>query len=222
MRSIIGHGNLRGGLALSNDMLSAVRRQARVTPPGERRYPSSVDEAALAIAAREDPDAFARLYDRTVSEVYRFALSLTHDHARAEDVTSETYRRALRGIGSYEDRGKPFVAWLLTIARNLVRDAARRNGRETALMEHDQPVAAWPGDGAVKAEERRALQRALARLPASQRRVIVLRYGHEWSCREVGERMGKSEAAVKQLSYRAVQRLRELMGEEGFGDDYAI
>jgi RNA polymerase sigma-70 factor (ECF subfamily) len=183
------------------------------------RYPSSVDEAALTLAAREDPDAFARLYDRTVAEVYRFALSLTHDHGHAEDVAAETYRRALSRLDRYEERGKPFVAWLFTIARNIVRDGARRGGRETALMEHDRPVLDWPGDGVARAEERTALGKALAQLPASQRRVIVLRYGHEWSCRDVGLRMGKSEAAVKQLSYRAVQRLRDLMLEEGFGRD---
>ncbi len=192
---------------------------AAVTSRRDGRYPSSVNETALTLAAREDPDAFARLYDRTVAEVYRFAFSLTHDHGRAEDVTAETYRRALSRIDRYEERGKPFVAWLFTIARNIVRDGARRSGREMPLLEHDTPVLEWPGDGVVRAEELAALGKALEKLPSSQHRVIVLRYGHEWSCRDVGLRMGKSEAAVKQLSYRAVQRLRELMLEEGFGRD---
>lgn len=188
-----------------------------VTGSGVRRYPSSVEEMALIESARHDPDAFARLYDRTVGEVYRFALSLTRDHTRAEDVTAETYRRALSGLGAYEHRGRPFAAWLFTIARNLVRDGARRSGRETALLDHDRPSDNWPGEAVALSEERAALHRAVAALPAAQRRVVVLRYGHGWSYREVGERMGKSEAAVKQLSYRAVLRLREILCEEGYG-----
>ncbi len=173
-------------------------------------------EAALISAARTDSDAFAVLYDRTAPEVYRFAYSLTGNHTRAEDVTSEVYRRALTRLDRYEDRGKPFVAWLLTIARNLVRDEARRrNGRETPLLDHDSRVEEWPGDGLVRAEEAAALHAAIRRLPAVQQRVVVLRFGHERSVREVAGEIGKSEAAVKQLTYRAVTRLRGLMEEAG-------
>ena len=176
-----------------------------------------MDERALIEAARTDSDAFARLYDSTAPEVYRFAFSLTRDHARAEDVTSEVYKRALTRLDRYEHRGKPFIAWLVTIARNLVRDDARRHGaRHSPLMDHDCPIDTWPGDGLASVEERQALHAAIDRLPAVQQRVIVLRYGREWSVREVASELGKSDAAVKQLSYRAVNRLRELMQEAGY------
>jgi RNA polymerase sigma-70 factor (ECF subfamily) len=176
-----------------------------------------VDESALILAARSSPDAFVHLYDRTAPDVYRFAFSLTRDHAKAEDVTSEVYRRALMRIDRYEDRGKPFVAWLLTIARNLVRDESRkRSGRETPLMDHAPGVDEWPGDGLLRAEEHAALHAAVARLPAVQQRVVVLRFGHEWPVRAVASELGKSEAAVKQLTYRAVTRLRDLLQEAGY------
>lgn len=176
-----------------------------------------MDESALILAARSSPDAFVRLYDSTAPEVYRFAFSLTRNHAKAEDVTSEVYRRALTRIERYEDRGKPFVAWLLTIARNLVRDEARKgSGRETPLMDHDCRVDEWPGDGLLRAEEHAALHSAVARLPSVQQRVVVLRFGHEWPVRAVATELGKSEAAVKQLTYRAVTRLRELLEEAGY------
>jgi RNA polymerase sigma-70 factor (ECF subfamily) len=193
------------------------RGKTTVTSGLRRRYPCDVHEAALITAARTDSDAFARLYDHTAPEVYRFAFSLTRDHVRAEDVTSEVYRRALMRLDRYEDRGKPFVAWLLTIARNLVRDEARRrSGRETPLMDHDCRVDEWPGDGLLRAEEAGALHVAVARLPEVQQRVVVLRFGHERSVKEVADEMGKTEAAVKQLTYRAVTRLRELMQEAGY------
>ena len=190
-----------------------------VTSASIHRYPCDVDEAALIEAAKTDLDAFAGLYDGTVREVYRFAFSLTRDHGRAEDVTAEAYGRALSQLDRYEDRGRPFVAWLFTITRNLVRDGVRRASRETALLDHDARVDAWPGEGLLRDERREALERALRRLAPLQRRVIVLRYGHEQSCREVGEQIRKSETAVKQLSYRAVCALRKALREDGFGDE---
>ena len=176
-----------------------------------------VDEATLILRARTDPDAFARLYDRTAPELYRFAFSLTGEHARAEDITSETYRRALSRLDGYKDQGRPFAAWLFTIARNLVRDHARKAGREMPLLDHDAPYHATPGDDLLRQEKRVAVQKALGRLPEVQRRVMVLRYGRELSCREVADQLGKTEAAVKQLSYRAACALRRLLEEDGYG-----
>ena len=193
-------------------------RGSPVTSGSIHRYPCDVNEPALIEAAKTDLGAFSGLYDSTVREVYRFAFSLTRDHSRAEDMTAETYRRALSQLDRYEDRGRPFVAWLFTITRNLVRDGARRASRETPLLDHDASLEAWPGDGLLLDERREALERALRRLTPVQRRVIVLRYGHEQSCREVGEQIGKNETAVKQLSYRAVCALRKSLQEDGYGD----
>lgn len=175
-----------------------------------------VDESALIAAARTDPDAFARLYERTAPVVYRFAYSLVRDHLRAEDLVAETYRRAIDRLPSYQDRGHPFHAWLFTIARNLAVDGGRRSRRETPLMEHDEPLDGWLGEALIEAEERAALHSALARLADDHRAVLVLRFGHEKSCKQVAEELGRSEAAVKQLSYRAMNRLRELLKENGY------
>lgn len=178
-----------------------------------------MDEQALIAAAKTSPDAFAMLYDRTQPAVYRYALSLAKSHAGAEDLTAEAYRRALVNLPRYEDRGRPFEAWLCTIVRNLARDRGRRGGRETPLMDHDEPEEGWPGEGLVRAETRVTVRAAVARLPDVQRRVVVLRFGHELSVREVADQLEKSEAAVKQLTYRAVNRLRELLEEAGYEHD---
>lgn len=175
-----------------------------------------MDEAKLIAAARSDPDAFAQLYDRTVPAVYRYAYSLVRDHPRAEDVVSEAYRRAITALPRYEHRGHPFTSWMFTLVRNLVIDGSRRSGREVPLLDHDVSEDVWPGDELVVAEDRAALHACLARLNSDQRTVLVLRYGREWSCRQVADEMGRSEAAVKQLSYRAINRLRELLLEDGY------
>lgn len=175
-----------------------------------------VDESALVAAARTDPDAFARLYEQTAQLVYRYAYSLVRDHPRAEDLVAETYRRAIDRLPSYQDRGHPFHAWLFTIARNLAVDGGRRARRETPLMDHDVPLDGWLGAALVQAEEQAALHTALARLADDHRTVLVMRFGHEKSCKEVADELGRSEAAVKQLSYRALNRLRELLKEDGY------
>ncbi|MEO8539403.1 MAG: sigma-70 family RNA polymerase sigma factor [bacterium] len=178
-----------------------------------------MDELALITAARNSPDAFAMLYDRTQPAVYRFALSLAGDHSGAEDLTSECYRRALTNLPRYEHRGKPFEAWLFTIVRNLARDKGRRSGREIPLMDHDEPIDEPITLELERTERRGVVQLAVKRLPEVQRRVVVLRFGHEWSVRQVADELEKSEAAVKQLTYRAVNRLRELLEEAGYEHD---
>ena len=178
-----------------------------------------MNEAPLIASDRSSPDAFAILYDRTQPAVYRFAYSLAGNHPGAEDLTAEAYRRALANLHRYEDRGKPFEAWLFTIVRNLARDGGRKSGREIPLMDHDEPQEDWPGIELLLAERRSAVQVAVAKLPDVQRRVVVLRFGHEWSVKEVADELCKTEPAVKQLTYRAVNRLRELLLEAGYEHD---
>lgn len=178
-----------------------------------------MDEIALISAARTSPGAFAALYDRTQPAVYRFAYSLAGSHPGAEDLTSECYRRALANLHRYEHRGKPFEAWLFTIVRNLARDKGRRNGRELPLMDHDEAVDEPITFELERDERRSAVRTAVRQLPDVQRRVVVLRFGHEWSVRQVADELGKSEAAVKQLTYRAVNRLRELLLQAGYEHD---
>lgn len=175
-----------------------------------------MDELALITAAKASPDAFAQLYDRTQPAVYRFAYSLAGNHPGAEDLTSEAYRRALVNLPRYEHRGKPFEAWLFTIVRNLARDGGRKAGRELPLMDHDEARDEWPGVDLLRAENRSVVQVCVRKLPEVQRRVVVLRFGHEWSVRQVADELCKSEAAIKQLTYRAVNRLRELLEEAGY------
>ncbi len=178
-----------------------------------------MEESALVMAARSSPDAFAELYDRTQPQLYRFALSLAGSHSGAEDLTAEAYRRALANLHRYEDRGTPFVAWLCTIVRNLARDKGRKAGREVPLMDHDKPIEVQLLAGIERAERHGFVHVAVAKLPPVQQRVVILRFGHERSCRDIADELGKTEAAVKQLTYRAVNRLRELLVEAGYEHD---
>lgn len=180
------------------------------------------DEAALVARARTDPDAFAALYDRYVVPVYGYAFRRLGSHDDAEDVTAQTFYRALERIDGYEWRGLPFGAWLFRIAHNLVVDRRRAgsppvsldvlgpNGAEAAL-----PDGCAPDAGLLAREEIDAAWAAVATLPPLQRRAVTLRFGRGLSHAEVGVIIGRSEAATKQLVYRAMKTLRERMGVEG-------
>lgn len=164
------------------------------------------DERGLVEAAQQDPRRFAELYDRHFERVYAYVARRVENRSEAEDVTSEVFHDALKHLPGFEWRGTPFVAWLYRIAANVLADRRRRAGREMAA-EVDGPAL----DAQI--ELRVTLAQAVDRLPADQRRVIVGRYLEDRSIREVAEAMGRSEGAVKQLQLRALENLREQMGE---------
>lgn len=163
-------------------------------------------EKALVEAAQKDPARFAALYDAHFERIYAYVLRRVRDRATAEDVTAEVFRHALAAIGSFEWRGVPFAAWLYRIASNEIADAMQKAAREEPLT-----IADGPNEDA-HIERRATLFRLVDRLPADQRRVIVMRFAEEKSIREVAETLGRSEGAVKQLQWRGLQTLRAQMG----------
>jgi RNA polymerase sigma-70 factor (ECF subfamily) len=176
------------------------------------------EEAALVERARTDPDAFAGLYDRYVQRVYRYTYTRLGSHPDAEDVTAQTFHRALERLEQYEWRGAPFGAWLFRIARNLVADRRRAGSPPVSLDGLSEngfdPAAPFePPDGALLGrEEADAAWAAVAILPPMQRRAVTLRF--DLSHAEVGVIIGRSETATKQLIYRAMKTLREQLNAE--------
>ena len=153
---------------------------------------------------------FAELYEQNFERVYAFVARRVRDRAEAEDVVSDVFYKALKGIDGYEERGVPFVAWLYTIARNVVNDRARQAGRETALDDVEEP--AFDDD----VERRALLFRLVDTLPPVQRDVIVQRFAQQRSIADVARQLGRSEGAVKQLQLRAIEALRaQVRGSHG-------
>jgi RNA polymerase sigma-70 factor, ECF subfamily len=166
------------------------------------------DERLLVEAAQRDPRRFAELYEQNFERVYAFVLRRVHDRSRAEDLTSEVFHQALKNLGRYEWRGVPFAAWLLRIARNAITDEAHKLAREQSLGDDD---SADQKAGMDHVEHRAMLFRLVQALPADQQRVVRLRFAEEKSIREIAAALGKSEGAVKQLQFRALEKLRALV-----------
>lgn len=176
----------------------------------------SAHEAGLVERARSDPEAFGVLYDRYLTRVYRYIYARSGNHADAEDLTAQTFHRALERLETFEWRGVPFAAWLFRIAHNLLVDRARRGPGSTSLdglsEQGFEPVDAVDGrgfaDGLVQREAIDAAWLEVGALPPMQRRAVTLYFSHGLSHAETGRTIGRSEAATKQLVYRAVKTLR--------------
>lgn len=179
-------------------------------------------DAALVARARGDPAAFAALYDRYATRIYRYCLVRMGNREAAEDATGQTFAAALAALPRYREQGR-FQSWLFAIAHNAVADARGRQGRLVGELGRERPdTAPSPEEAALAADEVRTLRALLGHLPADQRRAVELRLAG-LSGAEVAEAMGRSRNAVKLLQFRAVARLRLLMGvadaiEEGGGD----
>jgi RNA polymerase sigma-70 factor (ECF subfamily) len=168
------------------------------------------DDERLAVeAAQKDPSRFGELYERYFERVYSFVVLRVRDRAEAEDVTAEVFQRALTGLPGFEWRGAPFGTWLFRIAANAIVDRGRRAAREVPV-----PDTSWEPAAAPEAErvDRHAdVFRFVHRLPDDQKRVIVERFVDGRSIREIAQRLNRTEGAIKQLQFRALQTLRTLM-----------
>jgi RNA polymerase sigma-70 factor (TIGR02952 family) len=180
--------------------------------------PPVVDVWALVRQSQDgDAEAFGRLYDHYVTMVHRYLLHRVGDRAQAEDLTSETFVRALRRIDSLSFRGRDVGAWLVTIARNLVRDHVKssrfRLEVTTADMHDADRVVDGPEDAVVQALTNEQLLTCIRQLGGEQQECIALRFLQGLSVAETAAVMGKKDGAVKALQHRAVRRLAGLLPE---------
>ena len=166
------------------------------------------DERLLVERAKSDAEAFGILYDRYVDGIYRFVRARLGNDAAAEDVTAEVFVKALRGISRYRDTGRPFSCWLYRIATNAVADYFRHEPVSRELSEELPDAAAQVEAAASRRLDVQDVWRLVECLPPQQRVAMTLRFRDDRSAREAARVMGKSEAAVKLLIYRAVGRLR--------------
>ncbi|HEX2715027.1 MAG TPA: sigma-70 family RNA polymerase sigma factor, partial [Candidatus Acidoferrales bacterium] len=166
-------------------------------------------------AAQKDPRLFAELYEHNFERVYAFIARRVRRREEAEDLTSDVFHQALANLGRFEWRGAPFAAWLFRIAANAIADRWKRAAREQGNPARDAAEEAGNlADSDLEEIERRAqLFRFVAKLPEDQRRVLVKRFVEQRSIREIAQELGRTEGAVKQLQFRALESLRARMGK---------
>lgn len=170
-------------------------------------------EEELVERAKNDPAAFAILYERYVKKIYNYIYYRTSSHHDAEDLTARTFHQALDNIDRYVNRGVPFSAWLYRIAHNLLanwhRDRSRRQMISLDSLDLTARRREAPESVAEAREEREMLLEAISRLPADRQQLLILKFAEGLSNAEIGQIMGRSEGAIKSLYHRTLLSLRE-------------
>ncbi len=184
---------------------------------------SSAEDAAVAsrlialveLARNGDKDAFGQLYDHYQPSVYRFLYYRVGSMTLAEDLTAETFFRALRSMHSFRWQGKDFGAWLMTIARNLTADHFKAGRTRLEQTTEDMQTLDSTSDGpeieVLSSLTNESLLRALGELPTEQRECLIMRFLQGLSIAETAEILGRSSGAVKQLQLRGVRNLAKLI-----------
>jgi RNA polymerase sigma-70 factor (ECF subfamily) len=179
-----------------------------VGKPGLRA--SAEQERRLVEAAQKDPSSFADLYEENFERVYAFVAWRVRDRDRAEDLTSDTFHKALAALPRFDWRGIPFSAWLLRIASNVVADHWKQSGRE--VLQEPPDLGVDPNLDEV--EDCARLFQQVEQLPDDQKHVIYMRFAEGKSIREIAQEMKRTEGAIKQLQFRGLETLRAQLGEQ--------
>ena len=190
------------------------------------------DGRRLVEAAQQDRAHFVEVYEEYFDLVYAYVARRTRSRDDAEDMTAEVFRKALENLSRFKWTGAPFGAWLLRIASNLIADRAKRAARErggsvrvsegvddssqtVGQSPRSQPTARQAQQTDLEEAERRGhLFRLVDGLSGDQRSVVVMRFAEEKSIREIADEMGRSEGAVKQLQFRALENLRKRLSPQ--------
>ncbi|MBS41762.1 MAG: RNA polymerase subunit sigma-70 [Nocardioides sp.] len=171
--------------------------------------------ALVELARGGDSEAFGMLYDHYQPSVYRFLFYRVRSAPLAEDLTSETFMRALRNMTGFRWQGKDFGAWLMTIARNLATDHFKAGRTRLELTTEDMTAHDDSTDGpesaVMESITHEILLEALKELPDEQRDCLVMRFLQGMSIAETAAALGRSDGAVKQLQLRGVRNLAKLM-----------
>jgi len=187
--------------------VSLFSRNARVAT-----FDDSMPDEVLAMAARDDAEAFALLYERYRAAIYAFVLARLANPADAEDVTSQVFTKALAAMPRYREGS--FRGWLYQIARNAIVDYQRRATRDVPLEPDRYSVAmGQPVDERIdRVHLRTTIESALAGLTPLQRQVVSLRL-HGLSTVQIAAKLGLSIGAVKSAQHRAFCTLESLLEE---------
>jgi RNA polymerase sigma-70 factor (ECF subfamily) len=170
--------------------------------------PETLSNTRLAVArAKEgDQEALRFLYVSYSHNIYGYVRSIVRDDHEAEDITQHVFAKLMTTIVKYDDRGVPFFAWLLRMARNVAIDHLRAN-----RLTPTENVLDPDTSSGIDLDQAETVRSALAALPDEQREVVLLRHLIGLTPGEIADRMGRSEGSIHGLHHRGRRALqREL------------
>jgi RNA polymerase sigma-70 factor (ECF subfamily) len=180
-------------------------------------------ERELVRQAQKSPDAFAGLYDQYYPKIFGYVLRRTANLETAQDITSETFLKALKKLWQFQWRNISFSPWIYKIATNEVNQYFRKAEYKKSVSLEELQEQGFellsphdPESELIEAQEKLKqhldfleIQERIVRLPAKYQEVIALRFFEKRQIKEIAEILGKREGTIKSLLHRAVEKLRE-------------
>jgi len=170
------------------------------------------DTELIQLLCQGDRSAFADIYERHKTGIYRYCLRMLADSYAAEDAMHETFMKMFSGINSLRNQDS-FLPWLFKIARNEVMTHVRRNRRNGIHSDEDIWDETTPHELAVAAETTEIVQRLLQNLRSEYREVILLREYEQLSYSEIASITGDTESSVKSRLFKARKALTKKLKE---------
>ena len=165
-----------------------------------------------------DQAAFAELYDLYLDNVYRYVYYRRANRTDAEDLSEQVFLQAWAAIERFRWQGKPFLAWLYTVAHNVVVDWRRRTMPSQSLDDGDNPIE-LESTSAAQAMSRwidtDLLANAIKRLTPEQQQVITLKFLDGFDTVRIAQIMDRREGTIRALQLRALQRMRRELERQG-------
>ena len=179
------------------------------------------DQQVVALVSRavaRDQAAFAELYDLYLDRVYRYVYYRTGNRTDAEDLTEQVFVQGWAAIDRFRWQGKPFIAWLYTVAHNVIVDWRRRRTRCASLDDSDNPIevectrARMAMSQWIDAD---LVADAITNLTPEQQQVITLKFLDGFDTQQIADIMGKREGTIRALQLRGLQSLRRHLERQG-------
>jgi len=182
------------------------------------------NERKLVLQAKSDPEAFGRLYEQNYDSILNYALKRTCNVQVAQDVTAETFLKALKNIDRFKWQNVPFSAWLYRIATNEIAawhrkgsykpfslDELRNEGFEPIAGDDVEQEMIAAQEEIEKSLEFLAVRKKIDLLPLKYQEVIALRFFAGKQLAEIGQILDKPEGTIKSLLHRGLEKLKKAM-----------
>lgn len=215
----VGEDTAEPGTAEPSDLGAAADTDSEAHPDADSEELPEPGEVWGLVARVQagDSEAFGQIYDEYADQVFRYIFFRIHDRQLSEDFASETFLRALRRIDSVSYQGRDVGAWLITIARNIIRDHVKSSRYRLEVTSADlrdlDRATEGPEDAVLTGLANIELLRCVKQLSPEQQECIVLRFLQGFSVSETAQAMQRNDGAIKALQHRAVRRLAKLLPE---------
>ncbi len=176
-------------------------------------------EQELVKKAKDSLKAFDEIYEFYLPRIFGYVLNRSGSREIAEDVTSQTFFKAMSKIKSFRYRGYSFGSWLYRIAHNNLMDHYRKNPN-TADLDPEDMKAETKGteDKAIEVERRRVVLKALKKLPDQYQQILSLRFFEDMTNEEIAEILGCKKATLAVKLHRSLQAFKNILKKEGLLD----